>query len=512
MRPFIIKRFSGIALILILLGGGACKKVLDLQPHNSTFTEAYFQTGTDANTAIAGAYALLRSVLLNNYSWHIYGDVPSAELNIINDAFTSSIASGQFIGLNVSSQNWNWANYYQLIQQVNLIINKVPGIPIETFTNQDDKKRIVGEAYFLRAYTYFYMSRIWGGVPLKLAPDLDVSQSANIARSPVTTVYAQCLADCQTAESMLTFGYSDPTQAVVRANKGAVLALTAHIQAWTHDYASCEKTADTLIRQGGYTLVDSAHYSQIFVGRSTEGIFEININTGQNEGIATLGYNGNTNGYLPTLAYPFIAKQGTLNWATNPDMLKTLYGYHPPDTIGDPTADGDTLTDIRWKKDFYQATSGVGQTIKYANITYADGSAQNDPRLSNNLNIFRLADIFLLRAEALNALGRDAEAIPLLDTVRTRAGLVRYNDIDTTYPAPPHKPPLAIAILNERLKELFFEGQAYYDLIRTNQLTNYNHNFFVNQYLNGGWLWPIDPAMFKDDFLLVQTPYWQGKI
>ena len=259
MRPSIIQRFSGIALILILLGGGACKKVLDLQPHNSTFTEAYFQTGTDANTAIAGAYALLRSVLLNNYSWHIYGDVPSAELNIINDAFTSSIANGQFIGLNVGSQNWNWANYYQLIQQINLIINKVPGIPIETFTNQDDKKRIVGEAYFLRAYTYFYMSRIWGGVPLKLAPDLDVSQSVNIARAPVTTVYAQCLADCQTAESMLSFGYSDPSQAVIRANKGAVLALTAHIQAWKHDYASCEKTADTLIRQGGYTLVDSAH-------------------------------------------------------------------------------------------------------------------------------------------------------------------------------------------------------------------------------------------------------------
>jgi hypothetical protein len=507
MRPSIIQRFSGVALILILLSGGACKKVLDLQPHNSTFTEAYFQTGTDANTAIAGAYALLRNVLLNNYSWHRYGDVPSAELNIVNDAFVSSIEAGQFTGLNVGSENWNWAKYYQLIQQVNLIINKVPDIPIGSFTNQDDKKRIVGEAYFLRAYTYFYMSRIWGGVPLKLAPDLDVSQSVNIARSPVSAVYAQCLADCQTAESMLTFGYTDPNQAVVRANKGAVLALRAHIQAWTHDYASCEKTADSLIRQGGYTLVDSAHYSQIFVGRSTEGIFEININTGQNEGIATLGFNGNSNGYLPTLAYPFVWNNHTVNWAANPNMLQTLYGYHPPDSTGDPTADGDTLTDVRWTKDFYQATSGQGQTIKYANITYADGSAKNDPRLSNNMNIFRLADIFLLRAEALNALGRDAEAIPLLDTVRTRAGISRYDDIPAS-----RRLPLATAILNERLKELWFEGQAYYDLIRTNQLLNYNPDFSVNQYLNGGWLWPIDPGMFKDDFLLVQTPYWQGKL
>ncbi len=484
-----IKKYTAITLLATLLAGTSCKKILDLKPHDSTFTEAYFQTGTDANTAIAGAYALLRNVLLNNYSWHVYGDLPSGEYNVNGgyDAFNAPICNGQFIGLNVGPWEWNWQNYYQLMQQINLVINKVPGIPLANFTNPDLRKQITGEAYFLRAYTYFYMSRIWGDVPLKLAPDLDVTQAVNLPRSPAATVIAQCLADCDTAENDLSFGYTDPTQAVVRANKGSVLALKAHIQAWIHDYASCEKTADTLITQGGYTLVDSAHYSQVFIGKSTEGIFEINVNYGQNEGVALTG--GNNPGYAPTLAKPFVANQPNVYWPLNNPYVSQIY----TDT-----------NDIRYYKFFYQAYSNNGQTIKYANVIYADGSAQNDPRISNNLNIFRLADIILLRAEALNQLGRDPEAIVLLDTIKSRAGIAPYSGAGGTA--------LGTEILEERLRELFFEGQSYYDLIRTGQLLNYNPNFSASQYQNGGWLWPIDPSMFKDDFTLVQTPYWRGKL
>jgi hypothetical protein len=489
MQNAYINRKLVAVFLLVLLCGSSCKKILDLQPHNSTFTDAYFKTGQDANTAIAGAYALLRSVLLNNYSWHVYGDLPSGEYSVNGglDAFNQPICNGQFIGLNVGPWQWNWQNYYQLLQQVNLIIAKVPEIPASAFTNPDLRNQIIGEAYFLRAYVYFYMSRIWGDVPLKLAPDLDVSQAQTIPRSPATTVWAQCLADCQAAESNLVFGYADLSQTAVRANRGSVLALKAHIQAWKHDYGACEKTADTLIRQGGYQLEDSAHYAQVFIGKSREGIFEINVNYGQNEGIATAGNGG---GYLPTLARPFIANQGNLNWPINHDYVINLYS--------------DTA-DIRYAKFFYQAyTSNQGQTIKYSNIYYADGSSQGDPRLSNNLNIFRLPDIMLLRAEALNKLGRDGEALPLLNAVKKRAGIADYTGAGGT--------DMGREILEERLRELFFEGQAYYDLIRTGLLLDYNENFSPDQYYNGGWVWPIDPSMFKDDFTLVQTKYWQGKL
>jgi len=477
-----------MALTAVLVTGSSCKKILDLQPHTSTFTEAYFRTGQDANTAIAGAYALLRKVLLTNNSWHIYGDIPAGELDPSGDAFHVNIAYGQYTGLNVGSENWNWAAYYQLMQQINLVINKVPGIPIEAFTNQDEKAQILGEAYFLRAFTYFYMSRIWGDVPLKLQPDLDISQAKNIARTPAATVIAQCLADCDQAEQGLVFGYdADPSQTAVRANKGSVLALKAHIQAWKGDYAACEKSADSVITYGKYVLVDSANYGQIFIGKSTEGIFEINLNYSQSEGQAVL----NTQADWPTLALPYINYRSAPAWATSRTYLDKVYHNQ------------DSLSDLRYKTFYFQ-----DQTIKYANIIYADGSRKNDPRLSNNLNIFRLTDIILLRAEALDTLHRSGEAITLLNTIRDRAHVPLYDPnnpgVDTD--------PLKILILRERLKELYYEGQSFYDLVRTGELTTFNENFPGDQFAKGGWLWPIDPGMFKDDFTLTQTPYWKGKL
>jgi len=491
MKQLVRTRIAVFAVLI--LAGSSCKKVLDLEPHNATFTQAYFKTGQDANTAIAGAYALLRNVLLNNYSWHVYGDVPAGEFSIDGgyDAFNQPIENGNFVFSNVQYSNYNWANYYKLLQQINLIINKEPGIPIETFSNRDLKKQILGEAYFLRAFTYFYMSRIWGDVPLKLEPDLDINQAVNIARTPVATVWAQCLADCDRAESGLVFGYdADVSQTAVRANKGSVLALKAHIQAWKGDYAACERSADSVIKYGRYLLVDSARYRQVFIGKSEEGIFEINVNYTQAEGIATAGNGG---GYLPTLMRPFIAKQDHLNWPLNTSYVDKLF---PPE---------DTLNDVRFRTFFYKVHEGAPQTIKYANITYADGSAQNDPRLSNNMNIFRLADIYLLRAEALDTLQRRPEAIGLLNSVRDRAGLSLYQDTLNA-------PSLTSTILEERLRELFFEGQSFYDLVRTKKLHDYNDYFSDNQLKAGGYLWPVDPGMFKDDFTLTQTPYWQGKL
>lgn len=489
MTKYLKKTIIGAASIACLFGVVSCKKILDLEPHDTTFTSAYFNTGEDANTAIAGAYALLRNTLLDNYSYHVYGDVPAGEFSINSgyDDANYNISNGEFTGLNVGGGIWEWTDEYKLIQQINLIINKVPGIDISKFTNQDDKQQIIGEAYFLRAYIYFYMSRVWGDVPLKLQPDLDISTAVNIPRSPAATVLAQCLSDLKTAEADLKFGYADASQRAVRANKGSALALRAHIDAWMGNYASCDSAANAVITQGGYALLDSANYSQVFIGKSVEGIFEININYSQSEGLALNG-----GAYLPTLETPYLAKKTYLEWPVNQGYINQLY----TDT-----------NDIRYHKFFFQPSTGSGQTIKFSNIIYADGSAQNDPRLSNNIIIFRLADIMLLRAEALNKLGKDGDALTLLNQVRERANVADYTGSGDA---------LATTILEERLRELFYEGQSFYDLVRTKRLTDYNQNFPAAQFMNGspkgGWLWPVNPDMFKDDFTLTQTPYWQGKL
>jgi hypothetical protein len=484
---------AGFLLIMAVFTATSCKKILELDPHNTTFTDAYFVNGTDANTAMSGAYSLLRSVLLDNYNFHVYGDAASGEFSINGglDNANFNISNGEFVGLNVGRGTRDWSNYYKLIQQLNLIIEKVPGMDIAKFSNQDDKKSIIGEAYFMRAYIYFYMSRIWGDVPLKIKADLDFNQVANIPRSPAADVLKQCLADLKVAEENLVFGYSDEGKRAVRANLGSAYALEAHIMAWQKDYAGSEKASNLVITKGGYSLLDSASYSKVFIGKSLEGIFEINISYLQNE-----GYNINNGGYAPTLSSPFVFGRTQLNWPVNPTYIKQIFK---------------DSADVRYKDFFFQAQSNSGQTIKFSNITYADGSAKTDPRLSNNLIIFRLADIILLRAEALNHLGRDAEALTMLNMVRSRA---RVPASAATGEA------LNLTILEERLRELYYEGQSFYDLTRVTKLDNpnshyfsdYNAHFDDTRINTGGTLWPIDPALFKDDYQIVQTPYWQGKL
>ncbi len=464
----------------------SCSKILDLEPHNSTFTNAYFSTETDAKTSLAGAYAILRNILIRDNSWHKYGDIVSGELSIDGgrDNGNFNISNGEFVGLNVGGNNWNWQQYYQLLQQVNLIINKVPGIDDSKFTNINNKRHVIGEAYFLRAFTYFYMSRIWGDVPLKLEPDLDVSSAKNIPRSPADSVWKQCLADLEIAKQSLDFGYEDESERAVRANKGAAFALQAHILAWKGDYAGCEAAANEVITNGGYALMDSVNYMKVFIGKTQEGIFEININDGQSEGLS-LATNG---GAGVTLMMPFIDGKSYIEWPVNENYL-SIYD--------------DRDKDIRFKDFFYGLGGNQGQIIKFANIAYADGSTKRDPRMTNNLIIFRLADILLLRAEALHKLGKDGDALPLLNKVRQRAGLADSDDTGDE---------LGTTILEERLRELFYEGHAYYDLVRNKKLSSYNEHFPEDQFVNGGWLWPIDPTMFKDDFTLTQTPYWRGKL
>lgn len=465
----------------------SCSRILDLEPHNSTFTNAYFTNEQDANTALAGAYAILRNILINGNSWHKYGDIVSGELNINGglDNGNYNISNGEFTGLNVGSDNWNWQSYYQLMQQINLIINKVPQIPDSKFSALVNKQHVIGEAYFLRAFTYFYMSRIWGDIPLKLQPDLDVSSAKNIPRSSADSVWKQCLTDLEVSKQYLDFGYSDDSQRGVRANKGSAFALQAHILAWKGDYAGSAAAAGVVIANGGYQLSDSTNYMKVFIGKSTEGIFELNLNDGQSEGMAL----SQNMGYAATIKMPFIDGKNNLPWPVNSNMVSHLYGSN--------------YNDIRYRDFFYQPEGNDGQIIKFANISYADGSTKKDPRLSNNIIIFRLADIMLLRAEALHKLGQDADAQQLLNQVRERAGIQDFNGTGDA---------LGTTILEERLRELYFEGHAYYDLVRNKKLTTYNEHFPLDQFANGGWLWPIDPNMFKDDFTLVQTPYWRGKL
>ena len=182
-----------------------------------------------------------------------------------------------------------------------------------------------------------------------------------------------------------------------------------------------------------------ANFTSIFKGQSTEGIFEISQNK-TNEGYATgIGTRTSKAPYL-------LSNTGNSNM---PLDLNTLYTRFFTDTVND----------LRAKRGmaFLGTTDPI--TIKYSDnnfITYT-GPNNTSPVVLHNIVIFRLADIKLLRAEALAALGNNSEARTILNEVRALAGLAASTASDAN---------LFEAIIDERGRELFIEGHRFYDLVR----------------------------------------------
>src|SRR5690606_32514756 len=258
----------------------------DLKPLNYPTDENFWQTEDDANSGVAAIYALVRQAF--NYSdgltFYAYGDLATDEFttengapwmidHVININWSQSVAASETGNPLLRLRRYDI--FYRAIDQANRVLKYVPNMPSDAFGSEQARNRLLGEAYFLRAFVYFYISRVWGDVPLvtetmpaELAEDLPVSESA--------VVLAQCLEDIQSAKSLLTWGHISSSNRAVRANKTALYALEAHVHAWKGDYEECAIAADSVIVHGGLDYVArSGNYLSVFEGQSAEGIFEI---------------------------------------------------------------------------------------------------------------------------------------------------------------------------------------------------------------------------------------------
>ena len=480
-----------LLLISMLVLLASCKDFLDLEPKSIATDENFWKTQADANSAVAGMYSLLRSAFngANGVAFYAYGDMPS-------DEFTTS---NTYPYQHVVSMNWGlplsvyattdpmyllrrYDLFYRVIDQANRVIKYVPEMDQHVFDNQRARSYLLGEAYYMRAFTYFYMSRIWGGVPL-LTDAVAPIYAENHAAATAEEVIAQSLADLEKARQLLDWQNLASADFAVRANKGAAFALEAHINAWIGNYEASAAAADSVIKSGLYYYVsrDSIPYHTIFEGRSAEGIFEISqdaANEGTRIGIGDF-----------TLA-------GTKYHRTYNAPRLTITKTHIKSLFDEPE-------DKRLKYT-YDTTVNNSFVIcnKYANISYSNETNNAVGIYKNNIIVFRYSDIKLLRAEALAMTGADTDARMILDEIRGQAGLQPWDGEGS----------LIAAIFNERARELFLEGHRYYDMAR---LYKYGGNYTFNNsrmseelFNRGKYVWPFDPSLLNLNPLLRQTAYW----
>ncbi len=492
-----MKNYIKHFVVLFLCGTilfGSCKKYINETPINAPTTANFWTSEQAAQTGLAGAYSLLRTALLNRSSYFTFGDATAGEFTSFagDIAYSDFSESGQYdFNYTPYGSQWNdWTTFYQLIAQCNLIINKVPGMAASTFTDDPvaTKKQIIGQAYFLRAFAYYYITEVWGAPVLVTQVYTNPITAQPIARSTDAQGFAQVVDDLKQSISMLQYSYANPGDVAVQANKSAAFALLSKTYMWQKQYQPAAAAADSVIKYGGYTLEPAATYRNIFRGHDQESIFELYmLYSGADNEAAGDAFN-------MFLQAPFIIDQQTA-WYVAPTVINNLYG--------DTTS---TSADIRVKNNFYGLQTINPILVKYADVVYQNSGTQTTAYVSDDLVVLRLADIYLTRAEAAARLGDLGTGDMYLNLVRKRAGVAAYNATDATN--------LIYEIMDERGREFYGEGSWYFDLYRTGLISDPNYENSVPGYntdrVNGGGCqWPIGlRALLQQDPLLVQNKWW----
>lgn len=497
---------SFITLFCISVLSASCKKFLEQDPNSQATDQTTWKSDADAKASVSACYSLIRSAFNAAITYYTYGDLTSGEFNDVpggDGAYRDVLNYNWGIGI-PAANTWDprlklrlYTNFYSAITQSNRCLYYIDKMPISVFDGETDaaktarKNEYIGEALFTRAFVYFYISRVWGDVPLVTSYS-DSLVTAQLSRTPAAQVLDQAVADAKQAVAFLNWKEDGSQDKVVTADKGTAFALLAHIYAWQGNYNSAAASCDSVINSGSYAYVDSARYMNIYKGQSQESIFEIAQNSTAESMRATDVY-GITG---VTLTQPYINVNGSQPaWQLDNGLIEYLYSDE---------------NDVRYRKALVKLSAGGGGTIyesvKYANIQNVNNSNANQIAL-NNIIVFRLADIKLLKAEALVAVKHDdVAALNIVNELRTIRGAAQLDPLTGN--------DLLNAITDERGRELLLEGHRTYDLIRLERLTGDQQFNYINpaEFTAGKYYWPVDPGMFSLNPNLTQTSFWQGKM
>lgn len=408
-------KILGLALALVLSG---CDTILEPQPRQDIATEQAITNKRGAEAALLGAYSELQS---NSYYGFEYPAL--AYLSADEVDWSGSFNFYQQFDLNAipaenSSIKSVWSQIYRVVNVANNLIEKVPVIQDRNLT-EVQRQKIMGEAYFLRALSYFDLGRAWGGVPLVLKPTTTKESGKGIKRSTLQQTYEQVLADLDQAENLL------PSLTVrSKASKEAAWALKARLYLYQQQWEKAEEYASLVINSGNANLVRP--YSTFYTGKLTqESILELVYDNADR--------NAHANYWLTS------SKGGRYEWKPSASITTDLRN----------AAVGGTRSALIGS----QVNNGI-ETIygqKYSKIATGEDGAF----------ILRIAEQFLIRAEArLRKASPDlAGALADLNKIRERAELTPFVTADVNA--------ALLAVEQERKVELAFEGHRWFDLIRT---------------------------------------------
>lgn len=496
-----IKYIIGLALLLPMLAG--CEKWVDFDPKDEyAITEAdYLKTAADYNSMAVSCYSPLQ--------WQnqliVVGDIASDNSVAGGENAADVLNLQQMDDYTITTNNGHledlWKVSYEGINRVNYLTQyKDKNIAGESI-NFAGKDALYGELYFLRAYYYFNLVRLFGDVVLFTDRKLAVADFGTLQRSPKVKVYEQIEADLNAAIAVLT-----PTNVQKgRVTKYAAQALLGKVLLYQNKFDAAAAMLENVVN-GPFSLVSNFGGIFLLAGENgPESVFEIQYSNGSpyyNWGGATRGQgnyavqqNG-VRGFGGTPDMPYAA-----GWSSNLPTQQLAAAY----ASGDQRKDA-TLFNVEAYKTANPALKVTYQVAPYKNTGFynkkylpikGQTSGQVELNYENNQRTIRYADVLLMAAEAFNrsASANDAKAQGYLNQVRRRAFGDNAHDISVTGTA------LKQAIWDERRLELAMEGDRFFDLVRTGQAATKITGFVVKK----NEIFPI-PQTEVDISRLTQNP------
>lgn len=451
-------KWKYILPLAIMTLGSCSKDFLDQTDPNATSIDNYFKTENDVLLAVNGLYQSLRSGNTLGETSSQYSEQRSDNTGT-NDNQSNSGEPFQFNNFSLLPSNsylkTHWVNMYDGIARCNTLLAHVDEV---TFSSEDTKKRYMAEAKFIRALLYFHMVRKWGAIPLTTIPPTTTDEVSAIAyRQDESVVYAQIVQDLTEAlDSNLPNEQWD--YAVGRVSKAAINALLG--QVYLTMGSTLSENAQTNLQQAETYL--SAAYNMRSFGELKEipytDVFDVNKKNTCKELVFQIQYLQGDQNYSSAIARNNQAKGETVN------SLK-------PSTGSGGMAKRDLVNDYEQRdlrKDFSVKFAADPQVSDWFITKFRDTSpaAGEQGWGGNDWIVIRYADIMLLLAETKMKLGKDEEAIALLDQIRARAGMPSYREVMQNAAYAAKYPTLKEAILHERRVELAFENHRWFDLIR----------------------------------------------
>lgn len=418
-KPFLIVIYLTCVVALL-----SCKKYLEVGPPRVNLTgQTVFASNSTATAAMLSVYIPMeQSGIAHNLT--TWGGIASDELtNYSTSASTVAIASN-----NITPENGNintiWTSLYQYIYRCNSVIE---GTTNNQNLTETVRRQLQGEAYFVRAFCHFQLLNFFGNIPYNKVTDYAVTSTQ--AQQDATAILPQLIADLQLSKSLLREEYvkgdNTPGTDRIRPNKWAAAALLARVYLFSEQWARAEAETDTVLQKPMYAL--NPELQQVFRSTSSEVIWQLQP--------VVPGFNSYAGAVSqPTAFRPFF--------------------FSLAQSLVDSFETGD-----KRKTAWVTLTTYSGQNYSWLH-KYKVG--QNAPTLTEFTTLIRLAEVYLVRAEARARQDKITLALEDVNRIRDRAGLPGL--ILTL------QEDVVRVVLKERRLELFGEfPHRWFDLTRTNQ-------------------------------------------